>query len=293
MGACSERHGNAPSLAANASGVAFVRDGWVWFSKLTNGGGLRRIVRGSAPALSPDSRSLAYVGAQHHVFVVSLRGGRPRRVGRVQAVALDWGPRPASQTCSPPAQKVVARSSQGAVWVSVSARGDAQSVTVYECAVAVGIRRTLVAGRIDVFREFSVTSVAAAGDYAALDLYQGDYDHTVGPDQVAVYDLRTGRMVAQSSDLCVYQDAPLTNGCPQVDSLQVNTAGFAVWHQAARPGSNPAALVPETVVASDDAGVRTLDSVPAGSGQSLTEIRLGPDSVTWLHDGIPHSAPLS
>jgi hypothetical protein len=269
----------------------FVRSGWIWSSDLAHGEGTRRVVRGDAPALSPDGRSLAYVGGGHHVFVIALRGGKPRQVGHLQARTLDWGPAPRGAGCSLPSRQLIARSGQAAVWQQTWIAGDTTVTAVSGCVFGVAIRRSLAVITDTGGTSFSLGPVALAGNYVAMELADGEYHRIEGPDNVVMYDLRTGGAIAQSPTLCPFQN-DIGSACAQVDSLQITTRGFSAWHQFRRPGGSPAIPIAETVDASDDTGVRTLDSVPDDTGHSLTQIHLGPDSVTWLHDGVPRSAPL-
>jgi hypothetical protein len=72
------------------------------------------------------------------------------------------------------------------------------------------------------------------------------------------------------------------------------TGGAGAWPHAlvaATPCTFTTGCIEEHVVAADDTGVNRLDTT-VGAGHSLTNVALGPDSVTWLHDGVPRQVPL-
>jgi hypothetical protein len=163
------------------------------------------------------------------------------------------------------------------------------NVSVFGCALSVRIPRLLAQGTqiASTNASFDVRSTALAGSDVALITHM--FDKEVGVlDGVTVADVRTGHVLNTSLDLC---DNFLL-GCTVVDALQVNDHGFAAWHQWFGTGYPPSAHMQEQVVVADDGGIRAVDTVSPGDGHTLTNVVLGPDSVTWDNAGVRHSAAL-
>ena len=129
--------------------VAYVRGGWIRLIRLTNGGGDRRLVKGSQPTFSPDGRELAFIGRDGHVFVLTLRTMHTHQIGRAVARSLDLGAaashvngrdlgREAARECSP---YFLSRRWSSARWSGrYAARRSSRSVAIGISAVPTSFR---------------------------------------------------------------------------------------------------------------------------------------------------------
>ena len=285
--------GSEPALDAHGKRLTFVRGGWVRLIELYSPGGPRRLVKGSQPAFSPDGRQLAFISPRGRVVVLTLRTMRTHEIGRALARSLDWGPAPPHRNaCDPPAGDRLATVGHSVLWQRTRGTGTDEVETVWGCDETTGIPRKLLVGlpHYDYFSTPRVVLGGRSGRYAAIESISGNR-YEGGPDVVQVFDLRTGRVLDTSPELCSGSNS--YGGCAVVDSLQVNDNGFAAWHQTGVPGQPGLTLPsPEEVLAADDDGVRVLDRVPPGGAPTLTNVTLGPNSVTWEHGGVSQSATL-
>ena len=217
--------GRSPSFSPDGARLAFARGDYVWIVRVA-GGRQRRLVRGGAPAWSPSGGRIAYIGRRGAVEIVAMRGGRSRRVGSVRGTTLDWQPLPTSAQhgCKPPANSTVLASNGDAV---VFAQ---RTYFLYGCLKALGRTQPLFDGS-DPYSIGQVMAVRLAGRFAAVQADAGKPPDVFVGD--TLYDLSTGTTTGLAG-------FPLSDGqAPNygLDSLAVNSSGFAAWRQTTTPVS--------------------------------------------------------
>jgi WD40-like Beta Propeller Repeat len=247
--------GGSPSFSPNGAMLAVARDGFVWIVRLADGSA-RRLVRGGAPAWSPSGERIAYIAAGGRVEIVAIHGGRSRQVGSVRATALDWQPlaRPARPACTPPRGSTVLASSRDAV---VFSRG---RLVVYGCLNALGRTRLLLDGRT--FYLEAVIAVRIAGRFAAVETMTGKTPEDA--DEATLYDLSSGTAI----HLAAVPLQPAAAVASGLDSLALDSSGFAAWRQTTGPAPVPITAVScpsvSLCVAGDAAGNILTSTNPTG-----------------------------
>ncbi|MFZ0042098.1 MAG: hypothetical protein WAK93_12385 [Solirubrobacteraceae bacterium] len=211
--------GSEPSWSSDGAMIAASRRGWIVIMNVRDRRS-RRLVRGTAPAFSPDGRWIAYVASEHRLMIVRSAGARlaRRRVGKIQAVSVDWQPKPKGShppCVAPPGSTVLASSSQAVVTGDGLAlqrvvSGFAPPIAYMGCLRAVGRERLLESFTTNsVDSASSVGSAVLASPYAGLvenflDAHYGGQSATL-----QVFDLRTGRLEPKLGGESV--------GCPDFD----------------------------------------------------------------------------
>ncbi len=222
--------GRLPSFSPDGARLAVVRGGYVWVVRVADGRA-RRLVRGGAPAWSPSGGRIAYLAPGGAVEVIGVSGGRPRRVGVVNGTALDWQPlvRPARQSCAPPRGATVLASSPEAIVFSQRPASSSGQPVFYGCLWALGRTRVLLdTAQAGYF--YRLVAVRLAGRFAALEPW---FD---SPEYISfgasVYDLSTGHEEPLGGVGWDWNVQPLVGG---VDSLTLDSSGFAAWRETTGP----------------------------------------------------------
>lgn len=283
--------GSSPSFSPDGLSVALVRRGHVWIIPV-KGGTQRQLARGTGPAWSPNGRQIAYIGSRGAVEIIGVHGGSRHRVGTVRGNSLDWQPLPrsATQACAPPKGSTVLASTGEAVVYETYSPGQVPlepGFDVYGCLRALGIPRPLISQPSDHAPQslLSVRQSALAGRFAALEVFSGNQYGSSQQD--TLYDLGNGN----SSDLWRV-GYPIAHTGPSLDSLALDSSGFAAWRQTtpvdiAQCAQSGTPCITEQLYAHDDQGTRTIDSAPPGTGNSIGNVNLSGNSLTlsWTHDG--------
>jgi hypothetical protein len=237
----------------------------VWIVRIANRSE-RRLVRGGEPAWSPSGRRIAYIAPSGAVKIVDVRGGLPHQVGSVQGTALDWQPLPSSerQTCRPPrGSTVVASNREAVVWFS-------QSFDLVGCLKALGRTRVLGGGS-----HYELLAVRLAGRFAALAAYTPDAVTTA-----TLVDLGSGKATTLA-----------TSPFHSLDSLTLDSSGFAAWRQTPRPEPQPIAAIScpsaSLCVAGDDGGNILSSTNPTGGASAWRKTKVDTAS------DIPFLGPVS
>ena len=220
------QRGGSPSFSPDGTRVAVARDGYVWLVRVADGSE-RRLVQGGSPAWSPDGRQIAYIAAGGAVEIVAVQGGRPYHVGSVHGSALDWQPLPTSprHACTPPkASTVVASNRDAIVFLQ---RGSYAHTRFYGCLKALGRTRLLLDGWPYFY---ALTSVRLAGRFAALET-EGESQYAF-MEGASVYDLGSGHATPLASVGWDWNGGPTVY---ELDSLAIDSSGFAVWRETTRP----------------------------------------------------------
>jgi hypothetical protein len=289
----------SPSWSPDGRRLAVVHDGWI--ELIGSGGGrARRLTRGRVPAWAPNGKELAFVGADGRLFVISVRGGRPRPVGHIRAVRVDWQPvtRKPPHCQVPTGASIAAASPDATVAIDPAPTSQgldtsAPAFSVLGCLTSDGRERlleSLPASNEDAAS--GVGPVAVTGDYAALVNESGDSHYGGVGATVAVYDLRTGTVVAN-------RGGESAGGFyAGIDQLVLGPNGSTAAHTwEIRPACGTCATTTvEQIVANDNTGTHILDSITTGPDgpipSSLSQLSLSGDTLTWSHDGTPESAQL-
>src|ERR1019366_455468 len=291
--------GSAPSWSADGSRLARVRGGGVWVVRIRDGSS-RRLARGSAPAWSPDGSDIAYVGRSQFIYVVRAGGGRSRRVGGMSVRSVDWQPlpRPAPSPCTPGKGSTVVASSAQAVITSSGETfpgGYESVISWYGCLRALGHKWLLNSWIIGYADAMSLTGVAVAGRFAALEFNSQDRYGDCS-NSASVYDLSNGKPTPVLSYDCAPGDA---YSGTWVDSLSLNASGFSAWRATQlRMCAAATTCIAAQVYAHDDHGTRLLDSAPLGSASPLVlvnplaNLNLSGNVLPWTHDGTKHQITL-
>ena len=252
--------GRSPSFSPDGMSLAFVRGGYVWIVRV-RGGAQRRLVRGREPAWSPSGRRIAYIAPRGAVEIVAVHGGRPRHVGSVRGTALDWQPLPTSarHACKPPRGSVVLASNRESVVFSQ------RRLVFYGCLKALGRTRLLLDGTRGYVGP--VIAVRLAGRFAALQFESGKPPSVAEND--TLYDLTSGKtthLAAVSSDT---SSGRIVYG---LDSLALDSSGFAAWRKTMRPVPLPITAIScpssSVCVAGDQAGDILSSTSPTGGGSA-------------------------
>lgn len=257
-----------PSWSPNSRAIAAVERGWIVIIAV-RGRLVRRLVRGSAPAFSPDGRWMAYVAPDHRLMVASTRPGPllARPVGNVQAVSVDWQPRPRGRNpgCAvPPLSRFVARSRSAEVTADPASLppvnfDPAPPVAYMGCLYADGRERLLerfIGNNVD--NAYYVGKAALAAPYAALEVDYIDEHYGGENSTLRVFDLRTGRLMPRLGG-----ESLDCGPCGGFDQIVVGSDGVSAVHtQSTLPmgaGASPidsvsCAPAGTTCVAVDGAG---------------------------------------
>ena len=214
--------GRSPSFSPDGMRLALARDGYVWIVRVA-GGRERRLVRGGAPAWSPSGRRIAYIARAGAVDIVAVRGGRSRRVGSVRGTTLDWQPLPAfaRPACRVPGGSTMLASSREAIVFS-------RSGVFYGCLKALGRTRVLLDASMCYCGP--VTAVRLAGRFAALQADSGKPPLVFEYD--VLHDLSSGKSMPLAT---VSSDSSIRSPVSALDSLVLNSSGFAAWRETVRP----------------------------------------------------------
>jgi hypothetical protein len=224
--------GRAPSFSPDGVRLALARGGYVWIVRIADGTG-RRLVRGRSPAWSPNGRQIAYIAAGGAVEVIAVHGGRPHKVGSVRGTALDWQPvvNSARPACRRPRGSTVLASNREAV---VFSRG---FLGFYGCLKSLGRSRLLLNGETGYASlHDAVIAVRLAGRFAAIATEDGkppDFS-----DNATLYDLGSGK-TTRLADFFVTGPG-VEYG---LDSLALDSSGFAVWRETTSPTAAPLTAV--------------------------------------------------
>jgi hypothetical protein len=266
--------GRSPSFSPDGMRLAFARDGYVWVARVGDGTE-RRLVRGRAPAWSPNGRQIAYLAAGGAVRISAVHGGRLYDVGSVHGSALDWQPLPASAShaCQLPKGSTVVASNPEAV---VFSRG---GLVFYGCLKSLGRTRLLLNGETGYGQlHDALIAVGLAGRFAAIATEDGKPPEF--SDNATLYDLGSGK-TTRLADVLV----PGPGVEFGLDSLAVDSSGFAAWRETTSPraGTLTAVSCPSAslCVAGDEAGTILSSTNPSG----------GP--IAWSIAPVLPNAPIS
>lgn len=247
------------------------------------GGRARRLAAGSAPAWSPDGRSVAYIGPGRFVYTVRAGGGRARRAGAVRGRTVDWQPLPRQAVpCSTGNGAIVAQSSDSVVRQAVGGgEGSSGSIGWNGCLRLLGVHDHLNGGPHfgGCYAFLGLSGIALAGRFAAMDFSYCNHD-TGCTNQVYAYDLSRG------------PTAPLYNSgsldCSGgVDSLRVNSSGFAAWRETTTPSQT------YTPLRSISCPSASLCVAGDQAGNVLTSTDPGGAAGAWIADALGHGGIVS
>src|SRR5579872_7069854 len=229
------------SWAPGGGSIAAVRQGWVVIIRVSDGH-LTRLVRGSAPAFSPDGRWIAFVSPGHRLMIVRVGSApaAPRFVGNVQAVSIDWQPKPRRlvPACAVPSGWTVMASSAGGVVTGDGQLGaldfsNAAPLAYMGCLRATGRWRLLerfTTNNVD--SAFSVLSAALAPPYTGLVLASQDEHYGGYSNTLQVFDLRTGtldpHLGGESTNCDEYSGPP--GPCAVFDHVALGSDGVSAAH---------------------------------------------------------------
>jgi hypothetical protein len=247
--------GSAPSWSPSGSAVAYGSRGWVVVQR--PGARARRLVRGYGPVWSPDGRHIAFFGKGRRLELIAASGGRAHQVGDVSGYGASWQPLTAPTGCLTfPGEMTVA--SSPTVQVGAVAAGRTAYLT---CDTATGATGVALGG---------FTSAAAA--HIAINGQEVAIAAQFGP-QVVIATTNAGReagvMVADST-------------ATAADAIVVDPTG--AWTAILTTPSGA------EVLAGNGGDRYVLDTAPSAS--DLTALTIDGESVSWLHEGVPHSATL-
>lgn len=294
--------GGAPSWSPDGRQLAFVRNGWVTIG-LVRGSRFRRLVHGTAPAWSPSGRWIAFFDKHHHLSLIGATGGTVRHVGGVTGSTVDWQPLPPKPraACLPPAGSVVLASSPTAIVTAHHAQPTYAQwfSSAYMGCLRANRRERLLTGGPSGYATMDEIGAALAGPYAALATNTNNSHDQAMSSTLDLFDLRTGAKVPDRGGEeaeCMYGSVPPC--ASTIDQLVLGADAVSAVHtiitNAAYYPNGPCSCTVEQIQASDNAGVRTLDSVtePLGSTTMVTNLTLNGDTLTWEHNGTPRSAQL-
>ena len=232
-----------PSWSPDGAEIAVARSGWIVILQVRDHHA-RRLVRGTAPAFSPDGRLIAYVAPDHRLMLlrVSTRDANPVPVGRVQAVTVDWQPKPAGANpgcAAPPGSRILASSASAVVTAdgpTPTSDGfgipDTPGSSAYMgCSRADGRERFLE--QLPAWNDDNLEIVdraILAGPYAALVFDQSDPHYGGESSTVQVFNLQTGNQTGGNEfESCGCDSGQYFTGADQVAlaSDGVSAAHFA------------------------------------------------------------------
>lgn len=256
--------GGSPSFSPGGAQLAFARGGRVWIVRVRGRRVRRRLVDGRAPAWSPNGRQLAYIGRGGAVETIAVHGGRPHPVGAVHGSAVDWQPLPAThrQPCKPPRGSAVLASSGEAIVYSLG-ENTFYGPNIYGCLKALNVTRPL---SNDNAYFAALIAVRVAGRFVAL---EPEYSKGGAIDDATLYDLSDGSatQLAEVGDL--YGGGPST---PGIDSLALDSSGFAAWRETTTPLPSPLDAVScpsaSVCVAGNEAGNILNSTNPTGGSNA-------------------------
>jgi hypothetical protein len=297
--------GSAASWSPDGRKIVFAQRGWLMIGAVQPRS-FRRLVGGAAPAWSPDGRSIAFFDIHHRLSLVHPAGGKVHRVGGVTGATVDWQPLPttAPMPCLAPPGATTLVSSDSAIITTTHANSSyypfPPGSADMGCLRADGRERLIDSSTSPpyYYRSVGPTQVALAAPYVA---FAGTVEDTHDQYLVSVinlYDLRTGRIARGGGQVATcYSSPPCTS---TVDQIVLGSDAVSAVHTTVSDDKCPYPPDPtcrntvEQIEASDRTGVHTLDSAsaPDGSPAQLTNLALTGDTVTWEHDGAPHSAQL-
>jgi hypothetical protein len=248
--------GAAPSWSPSGARLAYATRGWIVVQR--PGGRARRLARGAAPVWSPDGHTIAFFGHAHRLELIAASGGRTRRVGTVTGDEASWQPRPAPAATCPqiPGQTTVAAIPPVQVAAITST-----NTGYLACDTATGEARLVASGVTDprdIRAAIAGETVVVAGQAGA---------------QAAIW----------ATDLGVAPGAE--------EQVPVFTGTFVPEDVVAGPAGTWGALVDTASDAEILADGRVVDVAP--SVGDLTGLTLTGATLSWSHDGMSRSLPLS
>jgi hypothetical protein len=272
--------GDSPSFSPDGARLAFARGGAVWTVPVS-GGVRRRLVAGGAPAWSPSGGRIAYIAPRGAVEIIAASGGRPHTVGSVDGTALDWQPLPTSPrpACKLPAHATVLASDAEAVLFSHPRPSDGDTI-VYGCLKALGSTHALLdKNNLGFFS--GLLAVRLAGRFAALEL--GGADQYGDAEQKAtLYDLSNGAAGLLADISWDYNAGGIV---PGLDSLALDSSGFAAWRQTSSPTPESVADLScptaSLCVAGDRAGNIVSSTNPTGGSTAWDIAAASPNHVIY------------
>ncbi|HZE17751.1 MAG TPA: hypothetical protein VE197_19765, partial [Mycobacterium sp.] len=215
------------------------------------------------------------------------RSADDRPAGFKRTPLTVWGSQ--SPPCAPPPGYMLVASSTTAVITShaYTQYSGTPYVGWYGCLKALGAQRLLTSGiDMDGYGEKRLGQAVAAGAFAAFSFGYVSGKYPVCTNSVEIYDLKTGKPGQVFVKDCSYPGLYVPGA---IDSLSVNSQGFAVWRLTIR-GSTGAESA--QLYAYDTHGVRLLDESALDASASLTDIKLTGNLLTWTNGGVLHRATL-
>jgi hypothetical protein len=149
----------------------------------------------------------------------------------------------------------------------------------YGCWVGVGTQRLLNSAVADGYAGYytDLQQVAVAGTFVGLVFdYEDKYSNC--SSYIDIYNLADPGANASNSPVATASCVSLTP--PAIDSLVLNSSGFAAWRET------------QALYAYDSQGVQLIDSSPSSAVDSITNVVLSGNVLTWSNGGTPHQETL-
>jgi hypothetical protein len=247
--------GSAPSWSPSGSAVAYGSRGWVVVQR--PGAKARRVVRGYGPVWSPNSRQIAFFAKHRRLELIPASGGRAHQIGDVSGYGASWQPLTAPTGCLTfPGEMTVA--SSPTVQVGVVTAGSTAYLTCDTTTGATGVA-------LGAFTAAAALHIAINGQEVAI---AAQFGPQVRLD-ITIAGREAGAMVPDST-------------ATAADAVVVDPTG--AWTAILTTPSGA------EVLAGNGGDSYVLDTAPAAS--DLTALTISGETVSWSHDGVPHSATL-